>query len=103
MSRVSSSVYPLTAMFTNCLACVLHEGGLTHYTEEGHASLVGSIHNLSCNHMSYSCLLALDDLYSGSQLWVFSLGLHVLPTCPLSIHPIRLLDIVTSFIPYASL
>jgi len=48
--------------------------------------------------MSYSGLPALDDLSSGSYQWASSLGLHLLPTCPLWMHPIHLLGIVTSFI-----
>jgi len=52
--------------------------------------------------MSYSCLPALDNLCSGSHLWVFSLGLHLLPKCTLWIHLIHLLARVTSFIPYTS-
>jgi len=44
-SGVSSSVYPLTAMVTNYLALVLVERRLTHWTDDGHSSLVGSVEN----------------------------------------------------------
>jgi len=102
-SGVSLSVYPLTAIITNYLAPVLYKGSLTRQTEDGYSSLVGSIENSTCNSMLYSCLPALLDLSSGSQLWVSSLGLHPLPPCPFLSHPLQLLGIVTFFIPYPSL
>jgi len=101
-SGVSSSVYPLTIMVTNYLALVLSEGTLTRWTEDGHSSLVGSVENSTHDCMSYSGLPALQDLSSGSYLWASSLGLHLLPTCPLWMHPIHLLGIVTSFILYTT-
>jgi len=101
-SGVSSSIYPLTKMVTNYLAPVLTEGSLTRWTEEGHSSLVGSIENSTPDCMLYSGLPALHDLSSGSYLQVFSLGLYLLPTCPLWMHPIHLLGIVTSFILYTT-
>jgi len=102
-SGVSSSVSPLTTIVTNYLAPVLTEGSLTHWTEAGQSSLVGSVENLASNCMSYFDLQALHDLSSGSYLSAFSLGLHLLPTCPLWMHPIHLLGRVTSFILYTSL
>ena len=102
-SGVSSSVDPLTAMITNYLAPMLYEGSLTRQTGDGHSSFVGSVDDLPCDRMSYSCLQALHDLSSGSHQWLFSLRFNKLPTHPLWIHPIHLLGIVTSFIPYASL
>jgi len=50
-----------------------------------------------------SGLLALHDLSTGLYLWAFSLRLYLLPACPLWIHPIHLLAIVTTFILYTSL
>jgi len=44
-SGVSSSVYLLTTMVTNYLAPVVAEGSLTHWTEDGQSSLVGSVEN----------------------------------------------------------
>jgi len=102
-SGVSSSVYPLTTMVMNYLAPVLTVGSLTRWTEDGHSSLVGSVVNLTGDCMSYSRLPALHDLSSGSYLWASSLGLYLLPTCPLWMHPIHLLGIVTSFILYTTL
>ena len=102
-SGVSLSVYPLTTMVTNYLTPVLTEGSLTPWTEDGQSSLVGSVENSTCNCMLYSGLPALHDLSSGSYLWAFSIGLHLLPTCPLWMHPIHFLGIVTSFILYTSL
>ena len=102
-SAVSSSVYPLPTMVMNYLAPVLIEGSLTRWTEHGHSSLVGSVENSACDYMSYSDLPALHDLSSGSYLWASSLGLHLLPTCPLLMHPIQLLGIDTSFILYTTL
>jgi len=67
-SGVSSSIYPLTIMVTNYLALVLTEGSLTRWTEDGHSSLVGSVENSVCDCISYSCLPALHDLFSGSYL-----------------------------------
>jgi len=101
-SGVGSSVYPLTAMVTNYLAPVLTEGSLTRWTEDGHSSLVGSVENATRDRMSYSGLPALHDLSLESFLWASSLGLHLLPTCPLWMHPIHLLGIVTSFILYTT-
>jgi len=101
-SGVSSSVYPLMTMVTNYLALVLAEGGLTRLTEDGQSSLVGSVANSTRDCMMYSGLPVLYDLSSGSHLSVFSLRLHLLPTCPLWMHPIHLLGIVTSFIPYTT-
>ena len=101
-SGVSVSVYPLTTIVTNYLALGLTEGSLTRWTEDGQSSLVGSVENSSCNRMSYSSLLALHDSSLGSYLWVFSLGLHLVPACPLWMHPIQLLGIVTTFILYMS-
>ena len=103
MSGVSTSVYPLTAVVMNYLAPMLLGGSLTCVTEDGQSSFVGSVETLASNSMSYFCLLRLHDLSTGSHLWVFSLGLHLLPTCLLWIHAIHLLRIVTSFIPCASL
>jgi len=94
---------PLTTMVTSYLAPVLIEGSLTRWTEDGHSSLVGSVENSTCPCMSYSGLPALHDLSSGSYLWSSSLGLHLLPTCPLWMHPIHVLGIVTSFILYKTL
>jgi len=94
----SSSVYRLTTMVQNYLALVLTEGSLTRWTEDGQSSLVGSVENSTCNCMLNSGLLALYDLSSGSYPLAFSLGLHLLPTCPLWMHPIHLPGIVTSFI-----
>jgi len=93
----------LTTMVTSYLAPVLIEGSLTRWTEDGDSSLVGSVENSTCDCMSYSGLPALHDLSSGSYLWSSSLGLHLLPTCPLWMHPIHLLGIVTSFILYKTL
>jgi len=101
-SGVSSSVYPLITMVTNYLAPVLTEGSLTRWTEDGHSSFVGSVENVTRDCMSYSGLPALHDLSSGSYLWASSHGLHLLPTCPLWMHPIDLLGIVTSFILYTT-
>ena len=100
-SGVSSSVYLLTTIVTNYLAPLLIDSSLTRWTEDGHSLLVGSIENSTCDGMSYSGLPALNDLSSGSYQWASSLGLHLLPTCPLWMHPIHLLGIVTSFILYA--
>ena len=97
-SGVSSSLYPLKTMITNYFAPVLNEGSLTRWTEDGDSSLVGSVENSTCNCMLYSGLPALHDLFSGLYLWAFSLRLHLLQTCPLWMHPIDLLGIVTSFI-----
>ena len=97
MSGVSSSAYLLTTMVTNYLPLVFVEGSLTRRTEEGQSSLVGSVENSTCHCMLYSGLPALHDLSSGSYLYAFSLGLPVLQTCPLWMHPIHLLGIVTSF------
>jgi len=102
-SGASSSVYPLTTMVTNYLAPVLSEGSLTRWTEDGQSCLVGSVENSTCNCMFYSGLPSLHDLSSQSSLWAFCLGLHLGPTCPLWMHPIHLLGIVTSFILYTSL
>ena len=99
-SGVSSSIYPLTTMITNYLAPVLTKGSLTCWAEDGQSSLVGSFENSACNRMSYFGLPALHDLSSGSYLWVFSLRLHPFPACPLWMHPIHLLRIVTTFILY---
>jgi len=57
-SGVSSSVYPLTTMATNCLALVLVEGSLTRWTEDGQSSLVGSVANSTCKCILYSGLPA---------------------------------------------
>jgi len=102
-SGFSSSVYPLTIMVTNYLAPMLIGGSLTRWTEDGHSSLVGSVENSTRDCMSYSGLPALHDLSSGSYLWASSLGLPLLPTCPLWMHAIHLLGIVTSFILYTTL
>jgi len=102
-SGVTSSVYPLTTMVTNYLASLLTEGSLTRWTEDGDSLLVGSVENLARNCMSYSRLPALHDLSSGSYLWAFSLGLYLLPTCPMWMHPIHFLGNVTSFILYTTL
>jgi len=102
-SGVSSSVYPLTTMVTNHLAPVLIEAGLTRGTEDGHSSLVGSVENSTRDSMLYSGLPALHVLSSGSYLWASALGLHLLPTCPLWMHPIHSLGMVTSFILYTTL
>ena len=102
-SGVHSAIYPLTTMVTNYLAPVLTAGSLTRRTEDGHSSLVGSVENSTRDCMSYSGLPALHDLSSGSYLWASSLRLHLLPTCPLWIHPIHLLGIVTVFILYTTL
>ena len=102
-SGVSSSVYPLTTMVTNHLAPVLNKGSLTRWTEDGQCSLVGPVENSACNPMSYCNFPALHDLPSGINLWVFSLRLHLLPTCPLWMHLIYLLGIVTSCLLYRSL
>jgi len=102
-SGVSSSVYPLTTIVTNYLLPVLTEDSLTRWTEDRQSSLVGSVENLTCNCMLYSGLPALHNLSSESYLWAFSLGLHLLPTCPLWMHPIHLLGVVTTFILYTSL
>jgi len=88
-SGVSSSVYPLTTMVTNYLALVLAEGSLTRWTEDSQSSLFGSVENSTRNCLLYSGLPALYDLSSGSHLLVFSLGLHLLPTCPLWMPPIH--------------
>jgi len=68
MSGVSSSVYPLTTIVTNCLALMLVEGSLTRWIEDGQSSLVGFVENATCNCMLYSGLPALHDLSSGSYL-----------------------------------
>jgi len=102
-SGVSSSVYPLTTMVMNYLVLVLAESSLTRSTEDGQSSLVGSVENSTFNGRLYSGLPALHDLSLGSYLWVSSLGLHLLPTCPLWIHPIHLLGIVTAFVLYTTL
>jgi len=44
-SGVSSSVYPLTMMFTNYLAPLVAQGSLTRRTEDGQSFLVGSVEN----------------------------------------------------------
>jgi len=98
----SSSVYPLTTMVMNYLAPVLTEGSLTRWAEDGDSSLVGSVENSTRDCMTNSGLPALHDLSSRSYLWASSLGLHLLPTCPLWMHPIHLLGIVTSFILYTT-
>jgi len=85
-SGVSASVYPLTTMVKNYLALVLVEGSLTRLTEDGQSALVGSVMNSACNWISYSGLPAIHDLSSGFDLWAFSLGLHLVPTCPLGMH-----------------
>ena len=59
---VSSSVYQLTPMVTNCLAPVLTEGSLTSGTEDGQSSLVGSVEHSASNRTSDSGLPALHDL-----------------------------------------
>jgi len=59
---VSSSIYQLTTMVTNCLAPVLTECSLTHWTEDGQSSLVGSVEHSASNRTSYSGLPALHDL-----------------------------------------
>jgi len=102
-SGVSSSVCTLTAMVTNYLAVVLYEGSPTCQRENGHSSLVGSMENSTCVRRLHSCLAAIHDLSLGSDLWVFSLGLHPLPTRPFWSHLLQLLCIVTSFMPYTSL
>jgi len=102
-SGVSSSGYPLTTMVTNYLGPVPIGGSLTRWTENGYSSLVGSVENSTCDCMLYSGLPELQDLSTGSYLWASSLGLHLLPTCPLWMHPIHLLGIVTSFILYTTL
>ena len=78
----SLSVYLLTAMTANYVAPRLHEGSLTRRTEDGHSSLVGSVKNLVGDHILYSSLPELQES-TGSHLWVCSLGLHLIPTCPL--------------------
>jgi len=65
-SGVSSSAYPLPTIVTNYLAPVLIKGSLTCWTEDGHSPLVGSVENATFDYMSYSGLLALHDLSSGS-------------------------------------
>jgi len=102
-SGVSSSVYLLRKMVTNDLTLVFTEGSSTRGTEDRQSPWVGSVKNSTKNCMLYSCLPALYDLFSGSYLYAFSLGLHLLPTCPLWIHPIHLLGIDTSFIPHTTL
>ena len=97
-SGVSLSVYPLTTMITNYLAPVLTQGSLTPWTEDGQSSLVGSVENSTCARMSSSGFPGLHDLSAGCYLWVFSLGRHLLPACPLWMHTIHLLGIVTTFI-----
>ena len=94
--------YPLTTMAMDYLALVLGEGRLTRWTEDGQSSLVGSVENSTCNCRLYSGLPALHDLSSGTYLLVFSLGVYLLPTCPLWMHPIHLLGIVTAFILYTT-
>jgi len=94
-SGVSSSVNRLTTMVTNYLAPILSQGSLTPWTEVGQSSLVGSVENLASNRIPYSVLPALQDLFSGSYLSAFSLRLHLVPTCPLWMHPIHLLAIVS--------
>jgi len=61
-------VYALTTMATNYLARLLIEGRLTHWTEAGQSSLVGSVENSTSNYRLYSGLPALHDLSSGSYL-----------------------------------
>jgi len=95
--------YLLATMVTSDLAPVLIKGSLTHWTEDGHSSLVGAVKNSTWDCMSYSGLPALHDLSSGSYLGASSLGLHLLPTCPLWMHPIHLLGMVSSFILYTTL
>ena len=70
--------YLLATMVTSDLAPVLIKGSLTHWTEDGHSSLVGSVENSTCDCMSYSGLPALHDLSLGSYLLASSLGLHLL-------------------------
>jgi len=101
-SGVSSSAYALTTVVTNFHAPELTAGSLTRWTEDGRSSLVGSVANSTRDCMSYSGLPALHDLSSALYLWVSSLGLHLLPTCPLWMHAIHLLGIVTSFILYTT-
>jgi len=67
-SGVSSSVFPLTTMVTNYLALVLTAGSLTHWTEDGQSSLVGSVENSTRTSMLYSGLPGLYDLSSGLYL-----------------------------------
>jgi len=102
-SGVSSSVYLLTTIVMNYVGLVLVEGSLTRQTEDGRSSLVGSVENLTWNCIWYYGLPASNNWSSGSYPQAFPLGLHHLPTCPLWMHPIHLLGIVTSFIPYMSL
>jgi len=102
-SGANLSVYPLATMVTNYLALVLTDSSLTCRTEDGQSSLVGSVENSTCDRISYSRLLALHDLSSGSYQCVFSLGLYPLPTCPFWMHLIHLLGIVTPFILSTSL
>jgi len=67
-SGVSSSVYLLTMIVTNCLAPMLTAGSLTRWIEDGQSSLVGSVKNSTCNRMPYSGLPALHDLSLRSYL-----------------------------------
>jgi len=67
MSGVSLSVYSVDTMVMNYLAPVLSKGSLTHWTEDAQSSLVGSVENSACTCMSYSCLVALHDLFLGSH------------------------------------
>jgi len=102
-SGVISSAYPLTTMVTSYLSFMFVERSVTRRTEDGQSSVVGSVENSTCHCMVYTGLPALYDLSFASYLLAFSLGLHLLPTCPLWMLPIHLLGIVTSFIPYTSL
>jgi len=90
-------------MVTNYLAPVLTEGSLTHWMEDDQSSLVGSVENCDMQPHVGFWLTALYNLFLESYLWAFSLGLELLPTCPLWILPIHSLIIVTSFILYKSL
>jgi len=67
-SGVSSAIYPLTMMVTNCLALVRVEGSLTRWTEDGQSSFIGCVENATCNCMLYSGHPALHDWYSESYL-----------------------------------
>ena len=70
-------------MVTNYLAPVLTEASLPRWTEDGQSSLVGGVENSPCNCMLYSGHPALHDLFSGSYLRAFSLGIPLLPSRPL--------------------
>jgi len=102
-SGASLSLYLLEAMVPNYHALVLTDSSLPRWTEDGQSSWFSSVRNLTGIRLAYSRLPALHVWFSGLYLSACSLRLRLLPTCPLWMHQIHLLSILTSFIPYTSL